>query len=121
MRAFLVLAVSLLGTALAGAAEINMRDPLEYPNMLSAPLGKHAWRRSQLSRQHLAKRDRSRASAVSVARLLAHTPLLTRCKPMLLSAGYNPMQSGAMRQGRVPKRYIVRMKRHKDMDGAILK
>jgi hypothetical protein len=25
---------------LAGAAEITMRDPLAYPNMLSAPLGR---------------------------------------------------------------------------------
>lgn len=40
MRVWLALALSLASFLLAGAADLNMRDPLAYPNMLSAPLGK---------------------------------------------------------------------------------
>lgn len=73
MRALLALSLALASVLLAAAAESTMRDPLSYPNMLSAPLG------------------------------------------------YNPMQSGSMRQGRIPKRYIVRMKKTgKDIDSAII-
>lgn len=42
-------------------------------------------------------------------------------KHVLFISGYNPMQSGAMRQGRIPKRYIVRMKKTKDIDSAIIR
>jgi hypothetical protein len=41
---------------------------------------------------------------------------------VLFISGYNPMQSGSMRQGRIPKRYIVRMKKTgKDIDSAIIR
>ena len=40
MRVWLALALSLASFLLAGAADLNMRDPLAYPNMLSAPIGK---------------------------------------------------------------------------------
>lgn len=54
MRVILLLSLSLASFLLAGAAELNMRDPLAYPNMLSAPLGKylssfHAADRQQFS------------------------------------------------------------------------
>lgn len=46
----------------------------------------------------------------------------TRLTMFLFISGYNPMQSGSMRQGRIPKRYIVRMKKTgKDIDSAIIR
>lgn len=121
MRVFVALALSLLSVLLAGASELHLRDPLRYPNMLSAPLGKVYMR---------GKADYSQRSS---CRACPAQPCLPRChfgvdalqsslKRNYISAGYNPMQSGALRQGRIPRRYIVRMKKQgKNLDTAVMK
>jgi hypothetical protein len=116
MRLFLAIAVALAGALLAGANELGMRDPLEYPNMLSAPLGKFLKERSLAnSRASIPRR------AVFGGNILALG--VQRVFIVFCYTGYNPMQSGALRQGRIPRRYIVRMKKHagKDIDSAVLR
>lgn len=119
MRVCLALALSLASFLLAGAAELNMRDPLAYPNMLSAPLGKSQARLIAVAIAQTVSEDHPPAV---FGRERATTPCLS-ANATALFTGYNPRQSGALRQGRIPKRYIVRMKRHSgtDLDSAIIR
>jgi hypothetical protein len=109
MRVAAAFALAVLGLAVAVAAEFQLRDPLAYPNMLSAPVGEALRCYIGLLTPSLAPAQRARAESEAGRGRFA---LLALC---LLHAGYNPTMAGHLRQGRIPRRYIVRMNGGKDM------